>query len=268
VIILKKTASLLLAVCFILPLMLCTAFAQTSKIYDYAELLTQQEEAALQDKALQIGTQYSMDIGVVTVTDRGGKTVSAYADDFYDTNGFGYGSNYDGLIILIDINSRDVFISTSGSGQDYFTDQRLNNIIDQLTPYLSKGEYYNAFMSFFSSAESYIKAGIPSGQHREPSSPESYDEQPAGLAELIALPFIVGIVAGGIACIVVVASYKSNKGATASSYIKNNDIVLIDKQDILVNKFVTFTTNNNNNSGSSVHTSSSGRSHGGAGGKF
>ena len=38
-----------------------------------------------------------MRLAVVTVNSLEGKTAEAYADDYYDYNGYGYGENDDGL---------------------------------------------------------------------------------------------------------------------------------------------------------------------------
>ena len=42
----------------------------------------------------------------------GGKTAEAYADDYYDYNGYGYGENDDGLLLLVSMGEREWAITT------------------------------------------------------------------------------------------------------------------------------------------------------------
>ena len=43
---------------------------------------------------------------IVTVDDTRGKKARDFADDFFDYNGFGYGRDRDGILLLIDISDR------------------------------------------------------------------------------------------------------------------------------------------------------------------
>ena len=62
------------------------------KVYDYADLFTPEEEDSLMEKAQIIAAERRMDVAVVTTEYTYGKSSMEYADDFFDYNGFGYGS--------------------------------------------------------------------------------------------------------------------------------------------------------------------------------
>ena len=98
-------------------------------LVDEACLLTEEESSVLLDKLEDISQRYKNEVGIVTVNSLEGKTVEAYADDYYDYNGYGYGENDDGLLLLISMGEREWAISTYGySHTTAFTDAGLEYI--------------------------------------------------------------------------------------------------------------------------------------------
>jgi uncharacterized protein len=95
------------------------------KVYDYADLFDDDKEELLMEKAQKLAKKRRMDVVIVTVDDTRGKKARDFADDFFDYNGFGYGRDRDGILLLIDISDRIAWISTSGEAIDIFTDDRL-----------------------------------------------------------------------------------------------------------------------------------------------
>ena len=77
-----------------------------------------------------------------------GATPASYADDTYDYNGYGYGNNRDGLLLLISMEDRDWYISTTGYGITAFTDAGIQYIGNKIKEHLSDGDYDAAFNSF------------------------------------------------------------------------------------------------------------------------
>ena len=72
---------------------------QKPLLVDNAGLLTEEESNALLNKLEDISQKYENEVGIVTVNSLEGKTAEAYADDYYDYNGYGYGENDDGLLL-------------------------------------------------------------------------------------------------------------------------------------------------------------------------
>ena len=66
---------------------------QKPLLVDDAGLLTEEESSALLNKLEDISQKYENEVGIVTVNSLEGKTAEAYADDYYDYNGYGYGEN-------------------------------------------------------------------------------------------------------------------------------------------------------------------------------
>lgn len=46
-----------------------------------------------------------------------------YTDDYYDSNGYGYGKNHDGCVLVINMKSRDWWLST------LLTDSRTESLL-------------------------------------------------------------------------------------------------------------------------------------------
>ena len=127
-----KKICILIVFCLLLPL---TVFAAEEKtpvptipaqrqlplLVDEASLLSASEEKVLLEKLEDISQKRKCDVAVVTVESLGNKSATAYADDFYDYNGYGYGVNDDGILLLISMEKRDWAITTYGFAKTAFT---------------------------------------------------------------------------------------------------------------------------------------------------
>ena len=78
------------------------------RLVDGADLLDDSEEAGLQEKLDEISERQQFDVAVVTTDTLEGKTPQAYADDFYDYNGYGMGADKDGILLLISMEDREL----------------------------------------------------------------------------------------------------------------------------------------------------------------
>ena len=207
---------------------------------------------------------YNIDAVIVTANDLQGKNTMEYADDYYDYNGYGLGGNKSGILLLIDMNDRKIWISTSGDAIEYFTDNRIDSIISDISKYLSNEEYFDACNIFLTDIQYYIDSGIPEGQY-------TYSEEENTL-KIVLIALAVAVVVAGLTCIIIVNSYKNSKSVSSVNYVDNNSIVFTKRRDTFVNTFTTKTKIERNNSsggsGSSTHRSSSGNTHGGGGGSF
>lgn len=156
----KKTMlSLLLATLLLLPAL---AFAdigdlpterQQPLLVDEGDILTDSEEASLLATLERISAEQKCDIVIVVPRSLGYKSATEYADDWYDLNGFGYGSTKDGILLMVCMEERDWATSTAGAAQDWFDDYTLERIESRVVSNLSNGSYYDAFMAFAEGCE-------------------------------------------------------------------------------------------------------------------
>lgn len=137
---------------------------------------------------------------------------------------------------------------------------------DQITSELSDGNYAAAFSSYAALCDDFIT---------QANTDKPYDRSnlPAKPLSLIWIP--VSLVIGFVIAKIVVGNMKSKlktvrSQTTANSYVKNGSMQITDSRDLFLYHTVAKTAKpKNTSSGSSgTHTSSSGTTHGGGGGKF
>lgn len=250
---------------------------ETEKVYDFADLFTAEEEVKLYNDITKYINMYNMDMAVVTINKNNKSSAEAYADDFYDYNDFGIGSTYDGLLFLIDMDTRKMHIATTGEAIRIYDDYRINKIQDATYSYISIKKYYDCANAFISKASSYADMGVPS------SNKNTYiDENENYIVNKGKISY-VAIVLGDLAFGAVVASifvaiasflHKTVKKATqAKHYLVKGSFNVTNKSQ----HFVTSSTSkvydppsssSSSSGGSSTHFSSSGTSHGGGSRSF
>ena len=241
-------------------------------LVDEAGLLSEEESSTLINKLEEISQRQKNEVAVVTVNSLEGKTAEAYADDYYDYNGYGYGENDDGLLLLVSMGEREWAVTTYGYCHTVaFTDAGLDYISSEFRRKLSSGEYAKAFDCFAGLCDDFLTQAAT-------GEPYDVDNMPKGkvspfwlYTDLVVAFFIsFGIVKGKS------RNLKSvKKQESAKAYERGGSLSLRRSTDSFVNRIVTQKTirNEKNSSsgssgGSSSHISSSGRSHGGTSGKF
>ncbi len=241
-------------------------------VIDEAGLLTQSQIEDLNDRLNSLSNEFNMDIVITTTNDTDGKSSREYADDYFDYNGFGVGPDYDGILFLIDMDNREVYISTTGIGIRYLTDQRIERVLDEVFESgLADGDYYGASIGFINGTEKYLRGGIPSNQH-------IVEEKVNKLTTAdVIIALIGGLGVGGAFVVSVKSGYKMKNPGNPFSYSNNSIVNIATTEDRLVDTFVTHriipkpkpSSGGGSSTGrSTVHRSSSGRSHGGGGRKF
>ena len=234
-----------------------------TRVFDQGNLLAPSAVADLENRAADFRQRYRMDLVILTTTDTRGKTSRAFADDFYDDNDFGSGSDKSGLLLLIDMDNRQAYISTSGRAIATFTDYRIERILDAQFPKLKSGDYYNAFLSGIGATSGMIEQDLQRG-----SSSSAF-----GLSfwEQIGLSALIGLVAGGIVTAIVSFRYRKDFLPAGINDRLEGNLNLTARDDVLVDTRITtrkIEKDRDSGGGSSTHSSSSGRTHGGGGRSF
>ncbi|MBR7161875.1 MAG: TPM domain-containing protein, partial [Clostridia bacterium] len=136
----KNVLIFLFVLLFAFPLFpTVSADSPAPRLIDEAELLTSSEADTLLSLLNEISERQKLDIVIVTVNSLEGKTPREYADDYYDNNGYGFGSQRDGVLLLLAMSTRDWYISTSGYGIKAFTDAGIDYIGEAIVSDLSDG---------------------------------------------------------------------------------------------------------------------------------
>lgn len=230
-----------------------TEFVPTDRtlplVVDNADVLTDAEESDFTAKLEALGGKYDLEIAIVTVDTYDGKDGQSYADDFYDYNGYGYGENDDGLMIVFNTGKvggkRNITLTTHGTAIEYVTDLERDVIFEMMITELTKGEYAAAFECFISEADSAI----------DPSTPVYF----------IPVSILIGFAVAFIIVKIQASKLKTVRPKVdAASYVGN--VQLTYQSDNFVYRNVSKVKRSSESSssgGSSTHTSSSGRTHGG-----
>ncbi len=149
----KKIFVLLLAVCMLFST--APVLAAEQRVFDYAELLSETEEQDIQYWIEDMQLNWDMDLAYLTTNDLEGKDIREYGAEFYIAHDLGMGENYDGVIFVLDMGSREGQIITSGKAIKIFTDYYIDAMWDNMVDYLSAGDYYSAFYSLYADMSYY-----------------------------------------------------------------------------------------------------------------
>lgn len=242
---------------------------ESEKIYDFAHILSESEETALFLQISNYIEQNKMDMVVVTIDKNNKSSAMDYADDFYDYNYFGIGSTNDGILLLIDMDNRVVWISTTGEAQRIYDDNRIDRMLDVVQPKLTSGRYQLAVEEFIQYADQYVKMGVPNTNKN--TYIDKNGEYKIPLKEFIPMGLFVGSIITIIIIVIGVMSHKNVKKATrAKYYLQKDSVKITEKNDMFVNSRTTSVRIDSDSygGGSSTHHSSSGTSHGGGGRSF
>lgn len=251
----------------IFALMLCLSLAipalaavSLPRLVDDANLLTVSQVRTLLNKLDEISTRQKMDVVVVTVDTLNGKSPRAYADDFYDYNGY----TFDGVLLLVSMEDRDWWISTSGYGITAFTDAGIDYIGEQFVSELSDENYAKAFDIFAEKCDEFItqaRSGDPYDRHNLP-------KDPFNVVIWLIVSLVIGLIVALIATGIMRGKLKSVRSKyEAADYVRSGSMKVTQAREFFLYRQVTRTPRPKDG-GSSTHRSSSGRSHGGGGGKF
>ncbi|GAA4422653.1 hypothetical protein GCM10023188_00490 [Pontibacter saemangeumensis] len=108
-----------------------------------ADMLSAEEEQALEQKLVNYNDTTSTQIAVVTLTSIGAYDANQYAAELGERWGVGTGENDNGLIILVAKNERKVAIQTGYGMEAYVPDALAKRITENtLKPNFQQGEYY------------------------------------------------------------------------------------------------------------------------------
>ena len=236
-------------------------------VVDQADLFTDNQEADLASLARRIGENYNQDLVIVTTADAEGKSARDYADDFFDYEGYGLGTDFSGMLFLIDMDNREIWLSTTGHAIDVMTDQRINTVLDRAVVPMRDEDYAGAARIFLEDAEHYLELGVPEGQYREEEKVRSL-----GVGEII----VSIAAAGGVFAVYffsVSRRYRKRRMTWNYDLSKMAIAEFPVFSDRLVNKFVrtrrvprqTSSGGSGGGGRSSTHSGSSGRTHGGGG---
>lgn len=257
-------ATLLLLFIFVPNVVLANS---NTHVVDYVDYFTDQQKDSLQEVISHSIHPLDMDAVILLTDTTDNKSIEAYADDFYDFNGYGIDEEYSGLIMVIDTVERDIYISTTGKAIDIFSDSLLDSMLDDIIDAMVDNDetnYYLASEKFLQIVEENVVESIPL----------TFWER---ILKLVTNPstYISSIIIGGIITLCFWSSSTKDKKTPPYNYEVSGSFKVLDAQDHFVRahtskvKIATQSSSSSSSSSrSTTRTSSSGRTHGGGGRKF
>lgn len=242
---------------------------EEEKIYDFADLYTDEEEKNLYSAVYDYTQRRNLDLVIVTINDNFEST-QEYADDFYDYNNFGYGSDRDGLLFLVDMENRYVYISATGGAMALYPDNECDMITEQVYTYFSDQNYYDGTYQMIKTLDTYYEISY------NDSNIDEYKYNTADVNYLYV--FIFAIVCTIIGIVILIKRNDLVKVATTSEeYYDKGSKGVHRIKDVVIGHHVTkhaiehdtgSSSHGGGFSGGGGHISSSGSSHTGGGHKF
>ena len=226
----------------------------SSLVVDKEGLFTSYEEDTLSSRLYTISEKYQCELVIVTVSSFGSYSAEEYAENYYDTHSYGYGSDASGVLLLISKSERYYYICTTGKGEDAFNNTTFKKLSNEVKSWLSEDEYYNAASSFINVCDDVLSDYEINGAAFDTNS----------FLRGILVAAVIGIIAAIIT--VLVLKHKMNNARpqnNATYYERDNSFDLRVSSDVYLYSTVKRVSKPKSSSGSS-----GGRSHGGGGGRF
>ena len=138
--------------------------AEGTRVFDEAGLFSAEEVQELETRIDEVRDSQDADLAVLTVEDAQGESAESYADDFYDTHGLGVGDDASGILLSIDMDNREIYVSTTGYAMKVLTDARVEKVLDAAYDSVADGNYAEGALGAIDSIENYLEMGVPAGQ--------------------------------------------------------------------------------------------------------
>ncbi|MBO4981650.1 MAG: TPM domain-containing protein [Lachnospiraceae bacterium] len=241
------------------------------RVYDYADVLTDQEEDRLRQYIAEKEQEYKIDIVLVTINEEIEShgdwelVMMNKADDFYDHNNYGYDKVHGDGVLLLDNwyedengSQKGSWLSTCGRVYEYFAMSEINEVLDEVY-YLVDNDPYGAYKAYVDTVCRLVGDG------------ESHS-----VFFWACLPgiLLITIVVAAVYAAINLHQSKAKDTTTASTYVSGGKPVMKVQRDDFIRKSVTKRTIQSSSSGGGhsssgghggSHRSSSGVSHGGGG---
>lgn len=235
---------------------------EAARVVDEADLLTADEEAALDTKLAAIEQSHKVRILIGTMKSTDGAVLGKIANNIVDE------ISVDGekgtIVFLLSMKERDWYISTDNTMRVRITDGKgVDYLAGEFLPELKENKYAAAFTTFAATTDEMLTYYEKEGEPYDPAN--AFNLMAFGIALACAL-----ILGGTIYYMLYEYEGNVKSAAEADAYLNHDSFRLTQDEDNFLYTTVTRRTKEKkeSSSGSNVSTSSSDSSHGGGGGKF
>jgi uncharacterized protein len=187
-------------------------------VFDNAKLLTDKESELVQS-VKNVSEQLQIQLLILTTDNTNGQSTERYVENFnYGIDDTSY------IVFCIDMDNRQLYISTFGEAMNQLTDSEVDEILDDCVPYATEGNYSGACEKFLSTVGSYVI---------EPS----YVQKLFSVGNILR-SLIIGLVVAAIVVFIMYSNRSSRVTANSSTY-KKGKARISGRRDIFVHQTVT-----------------------------
>ncbi len=155
----RFTVSLVSVVVFC-TFLVCAAPSHTTQFYvnDYADVLSAETETEILNTALSLNNETTAQVVVLTVPDLGGEEISDFAVETLRSWGIGSEDKDNGVIIVLAIEERQVWVSVGYGLEGTLTDIRTGQLQDQYAmPYYRNDDFDTGTLMLFNAIVNEIR---------------------------------------------------------------------------------------------------------------
>lgn len=206
-----------------------TAYADSmpARVIDNAGLLSQSEESALASRLDSISGRHNMDIMIATENSLGGRSIERFADDLINSSTKSRG----GIILFIEMESREWYISANGYGKTAVTDAGREYMANQFTGELSGGNYAEAFMIFAQQCDEFLIRAESGDPYDESNLPK----KPFPVVKNLLIAIVIGFVLALIISLIIKGQNKSVRfQRAANSYVRQGSLNVTERRDLFL----------------------------------
>ena len=206
-------------------------------IYDDADLITNSEEMALNEKLNEVSHTYNAQIVIITVESMEGGDIDEFLEFLYDEGEFGYGEEHDGVFLLICMDPREYRILSNGFAAAAIDTGDIDSIGNAFASDLTDGNYAEALDIFVEQCDYYLDGYV--------------NGFPFNFGTNLVIALVIGLLVGLVVATVLKSQLKSvHKQSQANVYVKQGSMQITQSGDYFMYSNVTRTERQQNNSSS------------------
>lgn len=117
-------------------------------VVDDADILNDDEETALQARLDDLSERAECHVVILTVDSIGSTDPWEYAKSYFRMNGYGWGEDDSGILLLLSMEERDWAVYTYGKAWDKFDDGALDTLEAEMLPFFGENNYFAGFNAY------------------------------------------------------------------------------------------------------------------------
>lgn len=257
------------------------AYASEQQVYDEAGIFSEDEVHKITKVADEVENKTGWDLIVLTVDDTSVTSDRDYAEEKFNE----YTESDDGVVYLLTVDSRSLYIATAGEAYEYIGDSQIEEMLDDAVTYIGEGsnregDYAQAMIAMLEDTESYYTSNTAKDMTIYDEEKGIYYASSSNHRFLsygeMAIAAVLGVAACLIFCLIITGKYRLKFGRYHYNAREHAQINLRRSEDHFVRQFITRRKipkdppkeGGGGGGTSTIHQGAGGRSFGGGGRSF